>query len=337
MENAMADVFSYEEINKVQHDMVSETIKSVKSNGKTNALVGIPAFNEENTSASVVLKAKRYVDEVIVVDDGSSDETARLAEEAGARVLRHEKNRGYGASIKTLIYYARDNDTRPLVLVDADAQHPANKIPLLLEKIFDGEADLTIGSRFMDIDDKKDVPVYRRFGIKLLTKLSANNITYTDAEGKERNITDGQSGFRAFSRKALEKINPKETGMGASAEILMEAKDFGLRVQEVPVSISYEGDTSTETPVRHGLGVIGSIIRYLEAKHSLLSFGVPGLTAFLVGIYMGLRTITIYNEIGIWPVGHVFLSFLLFFGGITAGMTGLILHAIINAHKRGYD
>lgn len=336
MENAIADIFAYNEIDTVQ-DMVTHTEESVKIKTKLNAVVGIPAFNEENTIASVVLKAKRYVDDVIVLDDGSSDETASLAEEAGAKVIRHEKNKGYGASLKTLIHYVRDYDTRPLVLLDGDAQHPAFKIPFLLEKIITGEADITIGSRFLNIDDKKDIPIYRRFGIKLLTKLSTNNITYKDNEGKLRKITDGQSGFRAFSRGALEKLNPKESGMGASAEILLEAKDFGLRIQEIPISISYKGDTSTENPVKHGLGVIGSIIRYVETKHSLLSFGIPGITAFLLGIYMGLKTFGIYNETGVWPVGQVFLSFILFFGGVTACMTGLILHAIINAHKRGYD
>ena len=338
----MADVFAYDEINTVQNNLANEPIDRVETNGKItsekiDALVGIPAFNEESSIASVVLKARRYVDNVVVVDDGSSDETGIIAEEAGAKVIRHEKNKGYGASLKTLIHYARDKTDLPLILLDGDGQHPVDKIPDLIQKILNEETDITIGSRFLNIDDTKSVPVYRRIGIKLLTRLSTSNIKYKNSDGEIQRITDGQSGFRAFSRKALEKVNPSESGMGASAEILMEAKDASLNVSEVPISINYEGDTSTENPIKHGFGVLGSIIRYIETKHSLLSFGVPGLIAFLLGIYMGIRTVLIYNEVGVWPVQYVFLSALLFFGGMTAGMTGLILHAIINAHRRGYD
>ncbi len=308
-----------------------------KPKDEADPVVGIPAHNEEKTIASVVLKARRHVNDVIVVDDGSSDETAQLAQEAGAKVIRHDDNKGYGASLRTLIHYARDNNRGPLVLLDGDGQHPVHEIPSLLQEVLLGEADMAIGSRFLHEEDKDDVPIYRRFGIKFLTRLSANRIVIKDSKGEVKKLTDGQSGFRAFSRKALEEVNPKEMGMGASAEILMEAKDANLNIQEVPISVSYEGDTSSENPIKHGLGVIGSIIRYTETKHSLLSFGVPGLIAFLLGIYMGIRTVLIYNDLGYWPVGHVFATVLLFFGGMAAGMTGLILHAIINAHRRGYD
>jgi len=315
----------------------SKEILGGKTENKLKAIVGIPAYNEENTIASIVFKAKRFVDHVVVVDDGSFDDTAELAELAGAEVIKHEENRGYGASLRTLILYARDNYGGPLVIIDADAQHPVNKIPSLLEKILSGEADITIGSRFLDADDKKNVPTYRRFGIKLLTWLSTSRVTFITPKGKIEKITNGQSGFRAFSKNALDKIVPKEKGMGASIEILMDAKNANLIIEEVPITVIYEGKTPSERPLKHGLGVIGSVIRYTETKHSLLSFGVPGLIAFLVGIYMGIRTVLIYNELGYWPVGQVFITVLLFFGGMAACMTGLILHAIINAHKRGFS
>ncbi len=313
---------------------VSFQVPSPRSMMRTVA--GVPAYNEENTIASVVLKAKKYVDEVVVVDDGSDDNTTELAEEAGATVIKHGENKGYGASLATLIHYARENDVGVLVFLDGDGQHPEHEIPKLVEKVLKNEADVALGSRFLDSEHEKKIPRYRKIGIKVLTRLSTSNMSYIGPNGEEKRITDGQSGFRAFSRKALEKVNPRETGMGASAEILMEIKEAGLTVQEVPISVSYEGDTSTENPIQHGLGVIGSIIRYVETKHSLLSFGVPGLIAFLLGIFMGVRTVQTYNEIGVWPIGHVFVTVLLFFGGLTAGMTGIILHAIINAHKRGY-
>ena len=331
MESAVVDIFDYD-----FNNLIADGIRIQDEERWKNVIVGIPAYNEENTIASVVLKAKRYVNNVVVVDDGSSDETSKLAEEAGAKVIKHERNKGYGASLRTLIHYARDNGTGPLVLVDGDGQHPVYEIPNLLEKIWSGEADLTIGSRFLDKVDKKEVPLYRRFGIKVLTYLSTSSFTFTNNKGNVKKITDGQSGFRAFSRDALKKINPMESGMGASAEILMEAKDANLNIQEVPISISYKGDTSTETPVKHAFGVIGSIIRYVETKHSLLTFGVPGLISFILGLFLGIRTVLIYNSVGVWPLGHVLATVLLFFGGMAAGMTGLILHAILNAQRRGY-
>ncbi|MFW6040716.1 MAG: glycosyltransferase family 2 protein [Thermoplasmatota archaeon] len=336
MESTVVGIFDYDDNNVIVNG-IETGIETKDKKHRKNAIVGIPAYNEENTIASVVLKAKRYVDDVVVVDDGSTDETSTLAEEAGAKVIKHERNKGYGASLRTLIHYARDNGTGPLVLVDGDGQHPVHEIPNLLEKIWNGEADLTIGSRFLDKMDKEEVPIYRRFGIKVLTYLSTSSFTFTNNKGDVKKITDGQSGFRAFSRDALKIVNPKESGMGASAEILMEARDANLSIQEIPISISYRGDTSTETPVKHAFGVISSIIRYIEAKHSLLTFGVPGLISFLLGLFLGLRTVLIYNTTGIWPLGHVLATVLLFFGGMAAGMTGLILHAILNAQRRGYE
>jgi len=300
-------------------------------------MVGIPAYNEENTIASVVMKAKDHVDNVVVVDDGSHDDTARLAEKAGAHVLEHENNKGYGAALRTIFQYARQIDVKSLVIIDADGQHPEHEVTELLSKVLEEEADIAIGSRFLDQKHKKQVPAYRRLGIKILTWLTPSGKARNDHNGETINVTDGQSGFRAYSEKAIQKIKPKEPGMGASAEILMLARKNNLDILEVPIPVSYEGETSSEGPFRHALGVIGSIIRYIETKHCLLTFGVPGLIAFLLGIILGLRTVTIYNQTGLWPIGHVFLTGLLVVGGIASGMTGLILHAILNAHRRGYE
>ena len=138
-----------ESLTRDDENLIENIIRiSLDSQKKIEAIVGIPAYNEENTIASIVMKAKKYVEHVVVVDDGSSDDTAELAEEAGAEVIKHEKNKGYGASLRTLIEFARDINEGPLVIIDGDAQHPVNKIPALLENILNGESDITIGSRF---------------------------------------------------------------------------------------------------------------------------------------------------------------------------------------------
>ena len=106
-------------------------------------------YNEEETIGSVVTRALRYVDEVICIDDGSSDASARIAEACGATVIRHRVNRGYGGALKTLFLRASQLDADALVLLDSDGQHETADIPKLLKPILDGEADFAIGSRFV--------------------------------------------------------------------------------------------------------------------------------------------------------------------------------------------
>ncbi len=302
-----------------------------------DALVGIPAHNEENTIASVVLKAKDHIDDVLVVDDGSNDNTARLAERAGAKVISHDTNKGYGSALKTIFQHAKQNDVSALLIMDADGQHPENEITNILSKVIDGEADIAIGSRFLDDKHKKQVPAYRRFGIKVLTWITPCDKANHHENGESYSISDAQSGFRAYSPEAIQTINPKEPGMGASAEVLMEARNAGLNITEVPIPISYDGDTSSEGPFQHAMGVIGSIVRYIETKHALLTFGVPGLITFIAGILMGFKVMQNFNATNTFPIGTALLTVLLLIGGMGSGMTGLLLHAMMNAQKRGFE
>lgn len=294
---------------------------------KKRTLVVIPCFNEEATVGSVVLKAKRYVDEVVVIDDGSSDKTAKIAEYAGATVLRHNENRGYGAALKSGFEYARENKFDVMTILDGDGQHDADQIQTVMWPVSEGKADICVGSRFLDSTGNM-VPMYRHFGIAVLTK-------FTNAgTDKTNKVTDGQSGFRAYSRKAIENIDLKDTQMGASAEILLQGRRMHLNCKEVPIACSYEGDCSTERPVGHGLGVLISILKYLEVEHSLLFFGMPGLILFILGLLAGLNVYLSYKTYGALPFGPSLLTFMLLILGLLLGMTGLILHAVINANQR---
>jgi hypothetical protein len=296
-------------------------------NENKRILAVIPCFNEEATIGSVVLKAKRYVDEVVVIDDGSTDKTAKIAEYAGATVLSHNENKGYGAALKSGFEYARENDFDAMAILDGDGQHDADQIQTVLMPISEGKADICVGSRFLDSNGNM-IPMYRHFGIAVLTK-------FTNAgSDKEYRVTDGQSGFRAYSRKAIENIDLKDTQMGASAEILLQGRKHHLKCEEVSITCKYEGDCSTEKPFGHGLGVLISILKYLEVEHSLLFFGVPGFIMFIAGFTLGAWVYFDFVANKVLAIGNALITVILLVLGMLAGITGLILHAVINANQR---
>jgi glycosyltransferase involved in cell wall biosynthesis len=245
----------------------------------------IPAYNEERTIASVVVKAQKYVDKVIVCDDGSTDLTGEIARRLGAEVIRHERNMGYGTALSSLFKAARELDASAMVILDADLQHNPSDIPRLLSPVVKGEADIVIGSRFLEKEG--GVPKYRGLGIRLITNF-AKGVSYGE-------ITDAQSGFRAYSRRAINSITPSEQGMGASTEILLKAKEIGLKVVEVPIRISYDVEKpSTHNPLLHGLDVILSTVKHLSIRRPLVFYGVPGFAALVVALFFWVWTLQIF-------------------------------------------
>lgn len=291
-------------------------------------LAAIPAYNEAKTIGSMVLATRRYVDEVAVIDDGSTDGTGLIAKEAGATVIRHARNKGYGAAIRSCFDYARSNGTQILVILDGDGQHRPDHIPNVIKPVAEGGADVCIGSRFLDTRGVEDMPFYRRVGIKVLTKLT-NLGSHVNAK-----VKDGQSGFRAYSRLAIDLLDPRESDMGASAEILWDVNKRGLKVVEVPIQVDYKGETSSQGPIRHGLSVIAAMLRYLETEHALLAFGVPGVTLFVAGIFLGLDVMNRYDNGHVLAVGLALLTLLYLLSGMLLAFTGMILHAVINANRR---
>lgn len=214
-------------------------------------VAAIPCFNTEATIADVVIKAKKHVDRVLVIDDGSTDDTAAIAKKAGAMVVSHDVNRGYGGAIRSCFKVALEGGASVLVTLDGDGQHNPADIECVIAPILNGDADVVIGSRF--IEEKGNMPRYRRFGIKLITALF--NL------GASTKIGDAQSGFRAYSGRVLEALFLKEEGMGVSMEILFKARAAGFRFAEAPVSCLYHEGGSTMNPLIHGISVALSVVR----------------------------------------------------------------------------
>jgi len=251
--------------------------------------VGIPAFNEEKNIAAIITKLSDITDTIIVCNDGSSDLTSDIAEKMGAFVINHEKNLGYGAAIRSIFLKAKELDGDILVTFDADGQHRIEDIEQVTKPIIDQEADLVIGSRFLD-ESEKEVPRYRKVGIKVITKITNASI--------KKQLTDSQSGFRAYSKKVLNELNPSELGMGISTEILIKASSKNFKITEVPIKILYTGDTSTHNPVSHGSSVILSTIKYTSIEHPLKFYGIPSMILFIIGISFTYLSAEYYAEIG---------------------------------------
>jgi len=252
-------------------------------------IVAMPAYNEEHSIARMVRGCKKHVDCVVVVDDGSSDRTAEIAAFEGAHVVRHLKNRGYGAALQTCFETARSLGATEMVIIDSDGQHDPEEIPKLLEPLGRG-ADLVIGSRFCN-GNGKDVPAYCKVGMKVL-----DIATYLVGG---INVTDSQSGFRAYGRRAIDCIRVDDEGMSAGSEILLQAKDNRLKVEEVEIHCRYDVKRgSTEHPVSHGVRVLLILLQDMEVRRPLYYFTLPGMGLAAVGIGIGLELLRVFYHGG---------------------------------------
>jgi glycosyltransferase involved in cell wall biosynthesis len=199
--------------------------------------VVIPAFNESPSVGDVVQSVRARFENVIVVDDGSSDDTGERALEAGATVVTHLINRGQGAALKTGVDYAVRCGADVVVTFDADGQHDSDDIAALVAPIVAGDYDVVLGSRFLRSDNK--VPFIRRIVLKIGV-LSTRLISGIK-------LTDVHNGLRAFSRSAAQRIPIVLDRMAHASEIVDEVSKLRLRYKEVPVRILY-----TEYSLRKG-------------------------------------------------------------------------------------
>ena len=218
-----------------------------------NIVAIIPAYNEEKTLGKIITKTQLHVTTVIVVNDGSTDKTAEVAEKQGATILIHKKRLGYGAALKNGLAYAKKLQADIIITLDADDQHNPDEIPHLINRIIAEQTDIVIGSRFLYGED--NTPFIKRAGIKLITNL-------TNHGGVK--LTDAQSGFRAYTEKALRDIELSENGMGISTEIIVKSMKSHRKISEVPIRISYPERSSINFSMfKHGVSVYLSTLKYL--------------------------------------------------------------------------
>lgn len=247
----------------------------------SKVIVLIPAYNEELTIGSMVLLAKHYSEKVVVVDDGSKDRTVSIAIESGAGVLRMEKNSGKAKALLEGCDYCKRFDPDVLIMIDGDGQMDPALIPSVAEPIIKDEADLVIGSRYLQPNDS--IPFIRKVGQKIL-----NSVTNMGSAG---HITDSQSGYRALSRKALDNMDFVSDAYNIESDMIIHFAEKGLRVLEVPITVRYDVPNGhKQNAWKHGIDVLSRIIGYVGYRRPLLLFGVPGIILLLLGLSLSFAT-----------------------------------------------
>lgn len=264
----------------------------------------------------MVEKCLKYSDKVIVCDDGSKDTTSIEAEKGGAIVIKHEQNKGKGAALRSLFKFTRDMNPDVVVTIDGDGQFLPEEIEKISKPILEGKADVVIGYRF---DDKTEMPSYRKIGNKFLDKMTSM--------ASEIPFRDTQSGFRAYSKKAIDSIKFTTDGFGADSEILLDASRKGLKILEEKVTVIYDtgGKTSTKNPVSHSSDVIGSLIELVALRHPLKYLGIPGFILLIIGIVYSVVVISIFNEIRYFSIPSTLLAL----GSLTIGLMLLLMSVVL--------
>ena len=276
----------------------------------------IPAYNEERFIGSLVLAARAHVDHVVVVDDGSRDSTVEIAKMAGAIVVQHQTNQGKAAGVNTGFAYIRRLDPSAVVMLDGDGQHSADDIPTVLAPVMEGVADIVVGSRFLEV--KSDIPIYRQVGQHGLTL--ATNL----ASGVR--VSDSQSGYRAFSARALDELSFGQGGFSIESEMQFQARDHELRIVEVPIKVIY-AERAKRNPFSHGMQVINGILRMVGQTRPLLYFGLAGVTLFMLGAALGLYMIDIFTRTRTLAVGYGLITVMLCVMGMLLFFAGVMLHS----------
>ena len=308
--------------------MSSEKIVKSEVRHSLDILVCIPAYNAESTIFKAVKQCQKFADLVLVINDGSSDNTASLAKDAGADVINHKQNRGYGSAIKTGLTEGLKRNAKVTITFDADLQHDENDIPKIVQPIIDNTADIVIGSRFLQNND--GVKNYRKFGIKLITMLVNSFMN--------NHLSDAESGLRAYGADSLKELVPilETDGMGMSSEILLKSSVCKLKIFEIPRKEMYPTGikTSSKNPLRHGLSVVFTIIKLIIENKPLKVFGIPSFIFFIVSIVSSIYVIDFYNTVGRLPLGLTIFTILSLSTAFFFTLAAMILYVLSRIASR---
>ncbi|WP_227356810.1 glycosyltransferase family 2 protein [Haladaptatus salinisoli] len=308
--------------------------KATSISNDVSIVVGIPAYDEEDSIGEIVDQASEYADAVLVVDDGSADETANRARAAGAVVTTHKQNRGYGAALQTLFCKADLWNVDHLVVLDGDGQHNPADVERLVTAQRRTGAELVIGSRFTG-SARSDIPRYRQIGLRIVNFLTNLSLGVVRSDSR---ISDTQSGFRAYDAHAIEKLAEDGTlgsSMDASTDILYHAHNHGYKIEEVSIEVAYDVKSgSSLNPVQHGIVLIRNIIKTIERDRPFTILGAPGFVGVLVGFGFGYWAFSDYIRTETFSLGLAVTSTLFLLTGIFACFTAIILHSL-ETHTNG--
>jgi hypothetical protein len=296
-----------------------------------SVVVAIPAYNAAGSIGRVVERAAAFADEVVVVDDGSRDQTGPLAREAGATVVTHKRNRGYGGALKTAFREAANRNATHLVVIDADGQHDPADIPILVAAQEQADADIVIGSRYVP-GSKTRIPFVRAIGLAVINHMTNVSLGNLRPSGW---IRDTQSGYRVYNSDAIESLAADDSigeNMGASTDILYHAHRHRLSVTEVPTTISYDvEESSTQGSLSHGLDLVRNIVWTIEYGRPLLIVGLPGAVSMILGVLVTSLLTTQFlqgEQVTAVPLATGVLFAL---GGLLLCFAAILMH-VLNKH-----
>lgn len=302
---------------------LTSPVRSAESELKTGVIALVAAYNESRFIGSVVISALRHVDRVVVVDDGSKDDTANIARQAGADVVEMEQNSGKGSAIQHgLDIILGLADVRAIVLLDGDGQHDPHEIPGVVQPVLDGDADLVVGSRFLDV--KSDIPGWRQVGQHGLT-LFTNVASGTP-------LTDSQSGFRALTPDAARQLKFQTSDFSMESEMQFAVHDLKLTAVEVPITCVYE-EPSKRNPVTHGIEVLLGIVRLVAHVRPLFFGTICAIGLWLAGAALSVDVFMAFNQSGSLPLTSTLVTAGLIVIGSTAFICGIVLQSVRDLMK----
>jgi glycosyltransferase involved in cell wall biosynthesis len=282
-----------------------------------NVLVIIPAYNEARFIGSVILKLQQYPLNVLVVDDGSTDDTATIARAAGAEILKLASNQGKGAALNAGLAHATAHNPDAIVMIDADGQHLPDELVQVVKPVLQGNTDIAIGSRYLL--NTSNTPTHRKFGHKVLNLITG---LFSGVQ-----VTDSQSGYRAFSPKAYRLMKFSSKGFSVESEMQFLASENNLIVEDIPITIQYL-DREKRSAWKQGASVLNGIITLASQYRPLLFFSLPGLISLVGGVIWGIIVINRYIVFDELAIGYAMICVLLCLLGITMFSTGITLHSI---------
>jgi len=286
--------------------------------GKEFIVLGIPAYNEEKTIAKIIVQAKKFVDHIIVCDDGSNDMTFDISKSLGVDTIKHESNKGKGMALKSIFKKALEISADVLITIDADDQHDPNEIPKFLDCFKNDDVDVVNGSRF--INSEKSMPKHRAFGNKILTSMTNINI--------KNRLTDTQSGFRCYNSNALQSITITQSGMGVDSEIVIDLDKKNFKIIEIPISVRYYQTPRSRSALQHGGGVFMGLLKSVLEKKPLQVFGSVGAVLLAIGVIFGIRVLELFLVTEQTPVGTAILAIGFGVVGIITIFVGGLLYVI---------